>query len=250
MESAITGNQGVFLKHRSSKSKTSGSNTKSVVHTDSKADNTNDSLSVHTVDIHSTNGTDVSSFPTTTSGISVHTNDRTSGSDAGNPGSSELIRQILSTSHTNNSNTKQHTALDSNNNSNNNSTININGKMYRQVQTYKITYRVSNHQSHQGYSLVDRGANGGVVGNDARIIEKTNRFVTLTGLGNHQERDLPLCTAAAYTTSHIGPIILIMHQYAHIPDSKTIHSSIQLEAYKITVDEKSRTWGQSTVIHP
>ena len=40
--------------------------------------------------------------------------------------------------------------------------------------------------------------------------------------------------------THKGPVILIIHQYAYITDSKTIHSSIQLEAYKITVDEKSR----------
>ena len=30
-----------------------------------------------------------------------------------------------------------------------------------------------------------------------------------------------------------------MHQYAYIYDSKSIHSSFQLEAYKISVDEKS-----------
>ena len=48
-------------------------------------------------------------------------------------------------------------------------------------------------------------------------------------------------SAAGYTETHRGPVILIMHQYAYIgATSRTIHASIQLEAYKIEVNEKSR----------
>jgi hypothetical protein len=90
-----------------------------------------------------------------------------------------------------------------------------------------------------GYSLVDRGANGGLLGNDVRILHQTNRSVTITGIDNHQIGDLPIGTGAAYGLTHKGPVIFIMHQYACLGHGTTIHSSGQLEAFKIIVDEKS-----------
>jgi hypothetical protein len=51
------------------------------------------------------------------------------------------------------------------------------------------------------------------------------------------------CTGAAYTVPHKGPVIIIMHQYAYLGHGKTIHAAIQLEAYKIIVDDKSRKTG-------
>jgi hypothetical protein len=50
-----------------------------------------------------------------------------------------------------------------------------------------IEYKVSYHKEHHGISpsLVDRGANGGVAGNDVRITFKTNRTVDIKGIDNH-----------------------------------------------------------------
>jgi hypothetical protein len=46
-----------------------------------------------------------------------------------------------------------------------------------------ISYTVSlNQQKDTTYSLVDLGANGGVAGNDVRIIFKTNRTVDIRGI--------------------------------------------------------------------
>jgi hypothetical protein len=70
--------------------------------------------------------------------------------------------------------------------------------------------------------LVDRGANGGVFGTDFHILAKNDRCVSLTGLDNHQLNNLPICTGAAYSWSHNGPVILFMHQYALIGQGKTI----------------------------
>ncbi len=42
----------------------------------------------------------------------------------------------------------------------------INGKKYCQVQSHCIYYSVSLHKSHRVGSLVDRGANGGIAGNN------------------------------------------------------------------------------------
>ena len=44
--------------------------------------------------------------------------------------------------------------------------ITINGKKYRQVQSHCIYYSVSSHKSRRIGSLVDRGANGGIAGDD------------------------------------------------------------------------------------
>ena len=50
----------------------------------------------------------------------------------------------------------------------------INGKKYRQVQSHRIYYLVSLHKSKRVGSLVDIGANGGIAGDDIRIIEKSD----------------------------------------------------------------------------
>ena len=90
-------------------------------------------------------------------------------------------------------------------------------------------------------ALVDRGANGGISGNDTRIIPdgKTGEFIDLVGIDNHTINQVELVSCGACVRSDRGPIILIMHQYARMPNSKTIHSCIQLEANMVTVNEKS-----------
>ena len=50
----------------------------------------------------------------------------------------------------------------------------INGKKYHQVQSHRIHYSVSAHKSKRVGSLVDRGANGGIAGDDIGIIEKSD----------------------------------------------------------------------------
>ena len=49
-------------------------------------------------------------------------------------------------------------------------------------------YHVSKHSSSHFVSLIDRGANGGLAGPDVRILERTGRTVSITGIDNH---DLP-----------------------------------------------------------
>jgi hypothetical protein len=98
---------------------------------------------------------------------------------------------------------------------------------------------------------VDRGANGGLFGSDVRILNHTNRKVTITGIDNHQVGDLPICTGAGYGYTQHGPVIFIMHQYAFLGQGKTIHSSGQLESFKIIVDDRSRhVGGKQRIITP
>jgi len=47
------------------------------------------------------------------------------------------------------------------------------------------TYHVTVSQSSTSGSLVDRGANGGIVGNDCRLIKQMTRFVNIEGIDDH-----------------------------------------------------------------
>jgi len=63
--------------------------------------------------------------------------------------------------------------------------------------TKNITYVALHAHLKKGNSwLVDGGAasNGGVAGEDVRVILHTNRKVNITGIANHQLPDLSICT--------------------------------------------------------
>jgi hypothetical protein len=72
-------------------------------------------------------------------------------------------------------------------------------------------------------SLVDRGANGGVAGNDVRVLFKTNCTVDIRGIDNHQLTDVPIGTVGGVVTTQKGPVIAIMHQYDYL---EKVHQSI------------------------
>ena len=94
-------------------------------------------------------------------------------------------------------------------------------------------------------ALIDRGANGIIVGNDMRLIAHSGGSVNLNGLDDHTVWDLPLVQAGAYVLTSLGPRILIVNQGAYMPDGKTIMSAGQLEHFGWTVHDKSpRITGQ------
>eukprot|EP00934_Nitzschia_sp_Nitz4_P006215 Nitzschia sp. Nitz4//scaffold143_size57137//53597//57072//NITZ4_006523-RA/size57137-processed-gene-0.42-mRNA-1//1//CDS//3329536473//6205//frame0 len=103
-----------------------------------------------------------------------------------------------------------------------------------------LRYNVAaNTNSPSRGALVDRGANGGMAGADTRIIARTDRNVDVTGIDNHELVGLPIVTAGAVVPSDKGPVIAILHQYAYIPQGRTIHSSLQLEHFGNIVDDRS-----------
>ena len=90
------------------------------------------------------------------------------------------------------------------------------------------------------HSLVDRGANGGVVGIDVRVIKTyPDRKV------NIQSHAITLVAAGGATTNIIVEDIAIMHQYACHGKNKTINYSPQIEHYKNTVYDLSIKVGGS-----
>ena len=71
----------------------------------------------------------------------------------------------------------------------------------------KCEYCVSAHRHTSSLSLVDRGANGGVAGDDVRVIFKTSRTVDIKGIDNHQVVDIPIGTVGGVVTTQKGPVI-------------------------------------------
>jgi hypothetical protein len=112
-------------------------------------------------------------------------------------------------------------------------------------------YMVSAHNRRQKGSLVDRGANGGMAGDDVRILTHTGQYVDVGGIDGHTVKDLELVTAAGLVDTNVGPRIVILNQYAYLGKGKTIHSSGQLEHFKHEVWDKSKkVGGQQCIITP
>ena len=111
----------------------------------------------------------------------------------------------------------------------------------RSVNMARIIYNVSASKTSKAHdiSLVDRGANGGLAGNDVRVIFKSNRSVDVRGIDNHEITGLDIGTVGGVVDTHKGPVIAIMHQYALVGQGHSIHAPCQLEHFKNVVDDKS-----------
>ena len=97
---------------------------------------------------------------------------------------------------------------------------------------HNVQYRVTqNELQDQKVALVDRGANGGLAGDDMLCLSKASpeRFADITGIDNHGVQGLPIVTAAGLIATHRGPVIGIFNQYALLNRGKSIHGAVQLE---------------------
>ena len=93
-------------------------------------------------------------------------------------------------------------------------------------------------------SLVDSGANGGMLGLDATILEYTARMADVKGIQDYKCNGLLIVTGASLTYDiHGKPLILIMHQYAAGTQAYSIHSIGQVEHYGHKIDGRSRVTG-------
>ena len=86
---------------------------------------------------------------------------------------------------------------------------------------------------------MDRGANGGLTGSDVRILSKSSRKCTVTGIDQHQINGLDIVQCAVLVNTNHGYVNLIMNEYAYYGKGHTIHSSGQIEWHKNVVDDKS-----------
>jgi Reverse transcriptase (RNA-dependent DNA polymerase) len=113
-----------------------------------------------------------------------------------------------------------------------------------------ITYNAAASKISNGcaMSLVDRGANGGVAGQDVRVLFKTNRVVDIRGIDNHQLTNIDIGTVGGVVDTQKGAVIAIMHQFALLGKGSTIHAPCQIEYFKNQVDDKSVHIGGSQCI--
>ena len=101
-------------------------------------------------------------------------------------------------------------------------------------------YRVGQHNVVQAdKALVDRGANGGIVGDDMLILEGNERFVDVSGLDGHKVSQLRIVTAQALIKTHKGDAIATFHQMALLGKGHSILSCIQMESHGAEINDRS-----------
>ena len=108
---------------------------------------------------------------------------------------------------------------------------------------YKVnihkTYRITQAHASSIASLIDRGANGGLAGADVRVLSRTLRKVSVTGIGEHEISGLDIVNCASLVNTNLGIIVLIMNEYAYYGRGNSIHASAQIEHFKNQVDDRS-----------
>ena len=105
-----------------------------------------------------------------------------------------------------------------------------------------VRYRVSNEHSHHRIwrTLVDRGANGCILGKDTRVVHLTDQYIDLNGIDDHTVRNLRIGTGAGLVMSNQGPVVLRFHQGAIMHDGKTIISPGQMEYFGCQVFDRPK----------
>ena len=90
-------------------------------------------------------------------------------------------------------------------------------------------------------SLIDRGANGGVGGEDTRVIEwdASGRTVDIEGVDSHRVTSIRLASCGGVGMTNHGEVIFVFHQYAYLGKGHSIHSAGQIEAFGHDLCDKS-----------
>jgi len=96
--------------------------------------------------------------------------------------------------------------------------------------------------------LADRGANGGTLGNNAKVIFKCNKTACVAGVDNHELNSLPVVDATAKTVADKGPVILVLQNHAYHGLNRTPHSAGQIEWHQNEAHDTSVKVGGRQVI--
>ena len=104
---------------------------------------------------------------------------------------------------------------------------------------HHFSYHIAQASQAKHGSLVDRGPNGGLAGSDVRILSRSSRKCTVTGIDSHELQGLDVVQCAALVETNHGIVNLIMNEYACYGKGHTIHSSGQIEWFKNSVDDRS-----------
>ena len=71
---------------------------------------------------------------------------------------------------------------------------------------HHYTYHVAQASQAKHGSLVDRGANGGLAGSDVRILSRSSRECTVTGIDSHELQGLDVVQCAALVETNHGVV--------------------------------------------
>jgi hypothetical protein len=105
-----------------------------------------------------------------------------------------------------------------------------------------IPYRVSLHDiSIMEKALIDRGANGGICGDDMLVLEGSERFVDVFGLAGHKVNQLRIVSDPCQISTDKGDVIATFHQMALLGKGKSILSCLQMEADGADINDCTST---------
>ena len=104
---------------------------------------------------------------------------------------------------------------------------------------HHFTYHIAQASQAKNVSLDNRRENGGIAGSDGRILSRSSRKCSVTGIDSHEIQDLDEVQCAALVETNHGIVILIMNEYVCYRKGHTIHSSGQIDWFKNSVDEWS-----------
>ena len=79
---------------------------------------------------------------------------------------------------------------------------------------HHFTYHIDQASQAKHSSLVDRGANGGLAGSDVRLLSRSSRKCTVSGIDSHELQGLDVVQCAALVETNHGIVTLIMNEYA------------------------------------
>ena len=85
---------------------------------------------------------------------------------------------------------------------------------------------------------MDRGTNRGIAGDNMHVVTTSNCQVKVSGIDNHKLNHLPIVTARGVVDTQRGEVIVILNQYTHLPSSKIVLSSVQIESFGSQVNNK------------
>ena len=79
---------------------------------------------------------------------------------------------------------------------------------------FTYSYHVAQASQAEHGSLVDRGAYGGLAGSDVRILTRSSRKCTVTGIDSRELQGLDVVQCTALVETIHGIVNLIMNEYA------------------------------------
>ena len=89
--------------------------------------------------------------------------------------------------------------------------------------------------------LVDCGGNGGFLGEDALILgAKENVFADIVSINDSIVKQASIGTDCLKISTNQELVIAVFHQYALGRKGHTIHLALQMEAFGLVVEDKSR----------